>query len=93
MICVTAHFAQRYAERAGHPLPEGLCREIREALERGSDRVRYLGRFDRNGRRACAIEIGGVSFVVVFSVIAGRWNFITFHPAAPKERPRVSEAS
>jgi hypothetical protein len=64
---VTRHWCQRVHERIGdHVDPVQLWRGLRWAIEHGrTDLVGYVGRLDRNGRRAWAFRIAGKDFYLV----------------------------
>lgn len=80
-VHITDHFRARFAERIGPAdCVDPLCAEIRAEIERGgSDRVQYLGRQGRAGRRRATLIHHGVSIVVVFRSAHDVWTFITVY--------------
>lgn len=63
---MTRHFALRVAERIQPDLSATLLwQAIERAIEQGHPSVRYLGRLDREGRRAWAFTMGGREWGVV----------------------------
>lgn len=79
-VHITDHFRARFAERIGPAdCVDVLAAMIRLEIERGcSDRVQYLGRQGRAGRRRASLIHNGVHIEVVFRS-AEVWTFITVY--------------
>lgn len=68
-MIATPHFKFRVAERLGNIDPDVLAREVVYAIERGlEDRVQFISRVSRCGRRLFRVILPGLSpFYVVLN--------------------------
>lgn len=66
MSQVTRHWRARVRKRIGPDMdPDLLWQALDRAIAYGSDRVRYLGRLNRCGKRAWAFTLTGREFIVI----------------------------
>ena len=80
-VHLTDHFRARFTERIGPPDGmEALALMVRAELDaRLSDRVKYLGRQGRAGRRRASVIYEGRVIEVVFRSAPDVWTFITVY--------------